>query len=380
MRMLRQATVTLSRPAPKRLGRWTYVASGGVRVDVMAPIRGAEDVTEAPQPGAAKAFNLAWSYDSDEAAMLVQAVVTFQPTALTEAAEITVPDAVRVAAEDAIREYADLLSVIYQCERTIRSPSPGIAVAADNDLERALIRQATGLTSPPVSRPRVTLVPELRPEVPYGSLIADRLDGVAMLGDAMSEASASARARELFRFFERAFATGPSAAGGRLAQFMRTGDPVRALTDEEVTHWFMNLRSRLTHADRHEEYARNRETEPYLARIEVAAYDVLFNKAHWHSTEIGRRSMGLPLTGAISADGTAIITHPGMDVRGSWLDPFGSFTLDFKAHISLSKEWFHAMPRYQPSGEGSFRQQVRIEVSGERQWVVLDVKMRRPPA
>ena len=136
------------------------------------------------------------------------------------------------------------------------------------------------------------------------------------------------------------------------------------------------MRSQLTHADRREEYARDREVEPLLARFEVAAYDVLFNKAVSRDPDITRRMPGLPLSGAIMRDGTAVVTGPGMSVGGTWLDPYGTFTLDFKPGVSLAEGWFSAMPKHQPTGAKTYRQQIPVVVAGERQWVILDVRMR----
>ena len=374
MQLIRLATVTLSRPAPQRLGRWTYTTTSGVAVAVLKPIHGARDVTEEPahEP---EGLTIEWTYDSDESAILVQASTTFVVGPLNGDREVVIPHATVALVDDAIREYADLLSVVHQCQRVIKSPSPCIGVRADDNTERELLDDAVGIAAPAVARPRVSLIPEPRPEAGYHLLIADRLDGVAMLADAMSEGTSSARARELFRFFERAFRRGPADAGSRLAQFMSTGEPTRRLSDEDVSHWFLTLRSRLTHADRQDEYARNRDVDPHLARMEVAAYDVLFNKRKWRDPDVSRRDPGLPLRGAIAPDGAAVVAAGGTNVRGTWLDPYGTFALDFRVTMDLGKEWFDLMPRHRPAEQKAFRQQLPIIVGGERQWAIVDVQM-----
>lgn len=324
---------------------------------------------------APKGLTIEWTYDTDQSVILVQATTTFVAGPLDEKGELAIPDATLALVDDAIREYADLLSVVYQCQRLIKSPSPHVAVRADDKTDRALLDNAIGIAAPASLRPRVSLIPELRPDAGYELLITERLDGVAMLADAMSEGTSSARARELFRFFERAFRRGPAAAGTCLAQFMSSGESARRLDDEEVRHWFLTLRSRLTHADRQDEYARSREVDPHLARMEVAAYDVLFNKMTWRDPDVSRRDPGLPLRGAIARDGAAVIAADGTNVRGTWLDAHGTFALDFNATVDVGKDWFDLMPQHRPKELRAFRQQLPIIVGGQRQWAVVDVKM-----
>lgn len=374
MQVIRLATVGLSRPAPKRLGRWTYRTTSGIAVAVLAPIQGARDVTD-EAAHTAEGLTIEWTYDSDESVILVRASTTFVAGPLNPNSEVVIPDATVAVLDDAIREYADLLSVVYQCQRLIKSPSPCIAVRADDNTERGLIADASGIAAPATARPRVNLVPELRPEARYDLLIADRLDGVAMLADAMSEGTSSGRARELFRFFERAFRRGPADAGSRLALFMSTGELTRRLSDEEVSHWFLTLRSRLTHADRQDEYARNRDVDPHLARMEVAAYDVLFNKLKWRDPDVSRRDPELALQGAIASDGAAVVAAGGTNVRGTWLDAYGTFALDFRVILDPGEDWFDLMPRQRPAEPKSFRQQIPILIGGERQWAIVDVQM-----
>lgn len=172
MQLMRLATVTLSHPVPQRLGRWTYTTSGGVTVAVMEPISGVRDITNEPAQSTSDGVTIEWSYVSDQAALLVHASTRFAADSLNEDKELVIPEATRALVEDGIREYADILAVTYQCQRLIRSPSPYIAVRADDTAERTLISEATGIAAPAAARPRVGLIPELRPEVGYGPLIA----------------------------------------------------------------------------------------------------------------------------------------------------------------------------------------------------------------
>lgn len=53
----------------------------------------------------------------------------------------------------------------------------------------------------------------------------------------------------------------------------------------EVDEWF-KLRPLVIHADRRDDYARSRDIEPYIGRMEFGAYDVLFNKATWRKADV----------------------------------------------------------------------------------------------
>jgi hypothetical protein len=265
--------------------------------------------------------------------LLVQVHTATGPPTIDEAGLITVPEAARRKAERAIVEYADLLGVVYQCKRTIFSPDPCVAVYPAGPEE--VLDGCSGLQAPIVTRPRTIVLPALRPESPYRDLLGDRLDGLALLADSLAEDGAVGRVHDLFRLFERAFARGPSGCAAPLTQFLATASRPLEYSKSEVKDWFHRLRSIVTHADRREEYARGPDVEPHLARMELAAYDVLFNKATWRDPAANRRA-GMEFKGGIDPDGTVVLFTQDAPVVLTWLDPFGVFEIYKAAKITVS--------------------------------------------
>ncbi len=89
--------------------------------------------------------------------------------------------------------------------------------------------RATGLAAPSLGGTGVRIMPPAMPHVISQDALQDRLDGVALLADSLSEDSAIARARELFRLFERAFRAGPSGCVDPLTSFLQSATTARRL-------------------------------------------------------------------------------------------------------------------------------------------------------
>lgn len=344
MILSRFAVIVLSRPAPARLGRWTYPAQNGESVRVVGLPRVHQDVTDEEEaPAHVGGPQVVFAERRHKAVLLVEVDTAAGVPTIDDAGLVRVPEEARRRAEQAIVEYADLLGVVYQCKRTILSPDPCVAVyPADTDDAR-LLDGCSGLQTPIVTRPRTIVLPELRPESPYRDLLSDRLDGLALLADSLAEDGAVGRVHDLFRLFERAFARGPSGCASPLRQFLATASRPLGYSESEVTHWFQHLRPIVTHADRRDEYARGSDVEPYLSRVELAAYDVLFNKATWRNPAADRRA-GIELTGGIDPDGTVVLFRQNGTVVLTWLDPFGVFEIDRGAKFTVSPPAIWRMP------------------------------------
>ncbi len=214
---------------------------------------------------------------------------------------VVVPDEERRRAEAAIVEYGDLLGVMLQCKRQFRSPDPCVAVTFTPE------EVANGVVGLARSHDRFTKARVLRHSEKDPSiverLVADRLDGIALLADSLAEDGAAARVRDLFRLFERAFALSPGRAIKPLTSFLASSPRRLGYTESEVASWLVSLRSKLSHADRRDDYARSHDADPFLGRIEYAAYDVLFNKAKWRDQSADRRD-GLRFASAVDQSRT----------------------------------------------------------------------------
>ena len=186
------------------------------------------------------------------------------------------------------------------------------------------------------------------PSIPNSltSALSDRLDGLALLADSLAEDTAVARSRELFRLIERAFRRGPADCIEPLATFL-VGHPrhdALQYSKDEITHWLTQLRGEVVHADRRRTYARSPDVEPYLARMEFAGYDVLFNKEQWRHPSARRRHQQ-DFMSAVQKDGGGVaVLHPGATVAIDCIDPWNVFPVDFESHVRLTPEWIWRLP------------------------------------
>ena len=267
---------------------------------------------------------------------------------------VGVDDDARLRLEAAIIEFGDFLSVTYQCRRIVRSPVPCVAIVPEGEGEAAELAQASGIRSPFKARPRGRLLPDIGEGVDVGAAVVDRLDGLALLADALSEDGAIGQLHNLFRVFERAFRKGPGDCAKLLLAFLKAGPVDLGWTDSEVNDWFLRLRPEATHADRREPFARAADAEPHLGRLEHAAYDVLLNKARWRSADSERRDL-ITLRAGVDADNETVrLQTPTAVLIAPWLDPFGVFPIDFNFRPEIGPPALTQMPGYTGHGPGEF--------------------------
>jgi hypothetical protein len=346
VKLMRLATIRLTRPPPTAMGKWTYRATNGVDV-ITELITGIErDITDDPVAGPTTRGRFDWPREHDKVRVAAYAIVDAGSPQLV-ADRLEVPSGPRRSADLAIAEYADVLAVVHQCKRTIRSPQPSVALAPSDAAEHKMLAGVTGLRNPAGREPKGARV--MPPAIP-GQVIqtlTDRLDGLAMLADSLSEDTAIGRVRELFRLFERAFRESPSGCVDPLTSFLSTAPRHDAsqYTSEEIRHWFLQLRPAAIHADRHDHFARSADISPFLSRIEFAAYDVLLNMATWGDVSSPRRTkqhsfMSAPRPGSLAP----VVLQRGASLTVDWLDPFGVHPVDWEATLSIPDSWHWRMP------------------------------------
>jgi len=297
---------------PRALARRPFRATNGVDV-ITHVITGIEqDLTDGPVVDPESSITVAWPNEQVQVHVAVSATVDAGPPDRVSD-RLNVPDGPRCMAESAIAEYADVLAIANQCKRAIRSPQPAVALVPCSD-EYPTVMGVVGLHQPGGGSTMARVMPPVVPSEFAQTALPDRLDGLAMLADSLSEDTAIARARELFRLFERAFRRGPSGCVEPLATFLSTAPwhDVSQYELDEVGHWLRQLRPEATHGDRRESYARSADVAPYLSRMEYAAYDVLLNKEQWRHPSSARRDQ----LHFMSAPGPQHATHLSVTCRG----------------------------------------------------------------
>jgi hypothetical protein len=102
---------------------------------------------------------------------------------------------------------------------------------------------------------------------------------------------------------------------------------------DETYHWFRTLRDRAVHADKRPDFALARDVEPVLSRVEQAAYDVLFNKLNWRSSDSDRRDVWTP-EGGVLPDGSVVLRRDGLaPFKTKLMDGFGAFPLNLEVRF-----------------------------------------------
>ena len=254
--------------------------------------------------------------------------------------EIVIDDQVARRSETAIERFADLAAVATSSTRKITSAVPPAGFSGVTAADRQWLAACPGLSQPPQ---RLNLAPATI-AITDRTLLAldDRRDGVELLAEALANAHETGRFRELARFLERAFRAQPTGLVQPLADFLGHFDRLR-YTRDEVEQWH-HLRNQATHADRpSRRYVLARDVRPVLMRVEVAAYDVLFNKLNWNQPDSARRDTWQP-TGGVLPDEWHAVIRVGASVRAEvepLFDAFGAYPYDHTCKIgSYPPDWW----------------------------------------
>ena len=243
--------------------------------------------------------------------------------------QIEIDDAPRRRAERAISTFAANLGIVAETSWTLSSPNPFLAVAASSEEDRETLHLAERIVLPP---------PQLAPAFLGTGLgvatdllhLTDRLDGVRLLGAAVSTTTGVARLHELFRLLENAFACAGERLVTPLERFLKSY-PAWDLgySSSEIQGWVTDLRNPGTHADlrRSKHVAFDSDVHAHLHRITQAAYDVLWNKTYWHSSN-SDRTMRWTYRSAVSHEGITLIDHAPIMRLNAPLDHFGTWPLE----------------------------------------------------
>jgi hypothetical protein len=239
---------------------------------------------------------------------------------------IEVPHAVRRSAEAGIETVARLFALDYRTGYSISSPMPYVGFQCEDD------RVLGPLVGKRVENPVISGVGPVatgrsnifRDDVIAG--LSDRLDGLALLGEALSSPNALGRYLEIVRLLERAFG---SKAGGLvqyLVPFLTDPSCVHAFTKKEVHTW-IEVRPKVMHADSRLEFLLEADVRPWIGRMLEAAYDVLLNKRDWRSPTSERRNLWEPVAGSSAENATFLTQGKAASVTVQLLDGFGAYPL-----------------------------------------------------
>jgi hypothetical protein len=258
---------------------------------------------------------------------------------------LTVPELPRCKCEWAIESSANMLSVLARRGRKISSATPCVAFSDISDEDQIILNRAKSIRASFIWRCAANEPLELlKSDLPNS--LADRLPGLALLAEAMSNRHVVGRFREFLRFFEFAFARKVSQIEKKLAQFLKGAE--LGYTHEEVKSW-LALRDGATHGDlkKAQTLIMEPDVRPFISRIEQASYDVLFNKAEWHSPSRERRETLRHTVATTDMDsGNLQITQGrAASLEFQITDPFGAFPMALDAILTSPPEgWWWVEP------------------------------------
>jgi hypothetical protein len=244
------------------------------------------------------------SIDDKPAGVIVVATVALPDWDLPEG-KVTVPITERKQCERALEAVAHLLSVDRLTSHFVSSVQPYLGFDCDDEsllasaegrsVEIDLIRPVVGGNS------GTAMLETVEPAV-----LSDRLDGVALLAEALNQRTGLGEYLQLIRLFERAFRLAPFGLTEPLASFLASG--AHGFSLDEVSQW-TDARPSAVHADRREEFLLTADVRPFVSRMREAGYDVLLNKADWRSKSPTRRDAWRPASGSTTPDGGVFITQ-----------------------------------------------------------------------
>jgi hypothetical protein len=271
---------------------------------------------------------------SDPPPLLLSATVSLDQRPGADAdGFIEVPEDARRRAETALQVTANLLSVATGGSRPLSSPSLHVAFRAQDSDEREWLGRHAGITE--VQRGRSLPSFSVRLEERHLEALADRLEGAALVAEALANPHLTGRFHELVRLFELAFAENGNRLVLHVADFLGAW-PLPGYSKTEVKRWLIRLRNPATHVDR---AGRNGivlevDLRSVIGRMTMAAYDVLLNKRDWGNRSVDRRDVWRPDTGVLGPTGDQVFVRQHSTpapLEAQILDGFGAFPLNLAA-------------------------------------------------
>jgi hypothetical protein len=228
--------------------------------------------------------------------------------------------------------------VIERCQREISSPAPCIAFFPETNDEKEWLESTSGIYAEHEAIPDARFKLELD-----GDLIkslSDRLNGVALLAEALANKNATGKYHEFVRLYELAFRLPMTQLDKKLSQFLSSAN--LGYTRDEIKQW-IQFRHPATHADLRttHELVLEADIMRYIPRMEQAAYDLLLNKTTWQTGDTDRRNIWSPEVATTSSKYAMQLTQgKGAEFQLQVFDEFKSYPLDLQGILSSLPEGF----------------------------------------
>jgi hypothetical protein len=272
--------------------------------------------------------------------------------------DVVIPDQARVRCQASLERVANLLALKHSARRSIRSPLPSVAFEPETPSEARWLSASEGVLGGTGAAGLHSFGMSIELDARTLKGVDDRWDGISLLAEASNQANAMGAFHEYMRVFERAFAREATGLTSLLVRFL---DPRFGYDEIEVGHWFVSLRGPATHADKRNRFLLESDVRPYRARLEQAAYDVVFNKASWRMPDVARRRLWDPSCATTNSQGDGIaVSGTRTRARAMFADRWQSYPLDLKRRWVLPPSWW--------SGDSALRVQSPLHVVPAEVW------------
>jgi hypothetical protein len=246
---------------------------------------------------------------------------------------VKVPAGPRRELERLIESAANVLSVAERRGRQIGSSNPCVALIPEKPSDVAWLEGAVGFRLEPGGLPDI----DYKIDLSLFETLGDRMDGVALVAEALAHGYSTGKLVEYVRFFECAFGLHRRKLVDALASFLR-GSRL-GYSRREVEEWIVRLRNPAVHGTM-PRVVFEADVRPVISRVEQAAYDVLFNKVLWGSASVNRRSLLSPPTG-LSRKGVFVKKAATAALKYQLLDDFAVYPLDLGLpRIQVPATWW----------------------------------------
>jgi hypothetical protein len=216
-----------------------------------------------------------WS-EPAEGSLLVSAAVPLASLPPVENGTVMIPEEPRRRAERALEATTRILTIAKGFACGLRSPSLTVAFQSEASSDREWLARQSGVSDFALGVAEADF--PLGVDLELTTRLGDRLDGVALLSEAVASQRMLGRFTATMRVFERAFAESSDRLVVFLTEFLAQR-PLLGYTKSEVKHWITRVRSRVVHADSNKRApALEADVRPFIARMRLAAYEVLLNK------------------------------------------------------------------------------------------------------
>jgi hypothetical protein len=264
-----------------------------------------------------------WS-EPTEGSLLVSAAVRLDDRPPVENGEVLIPEEARRRAERALEATTRILTIANGSACGLRSPGLAVAFRAEGNSDRRWFAKQNELSGfyQAIAEPDFPLGVDLN----VATRLGDRPDGVELLAEGVASGRMLGRFIETVRVFERAFTEDGDRLVPLLAEFLAQR-PLLRYTKSEVKNWLgrrggNRLRDRVVHAASLKSApALEADVRPFIARMRLAAYEVVLNKKKWASRSTERRDLWTPLAGPVDPQGRT--TSSPSTRRSRWKPPSG---------------------------------------------------------